>query len=153
MASASRKYVLDTHLFIRAFRDVAANEALRLFHQNFAPFQYLNAVVVQELRSGIRSREDRRLLERHVLGVFERAGRVIVPSADAWHRSGNVLAAVAAAEGLDVGRVSKAFGNDVLLALSCRESGCVLVTSNDRDFRRIRQHVAFEFTAPWPERA
>lgn len=152
MASASRKYVLDTHLFIHAFRDPAANDVLRRFHQTFAPFEYLSAVVAQELRSGIRSREDRRLLDRHVLRVFERAGRVIVPSAAAWHRSGDLLSAMSVGEGLDVRRMSKAFGNDVLLALSCRESGCVLVTSNDRDFSRIRRHLAFEFTAPWPGR-
>src|SRR2546421_2953558 len=38
-------------------------------------------------------------------------------------------------EGPDLGRLSKAFGNDVLLALSCREAGIVLVTDNARDFR------------------
>ena len=153
MARAPRKYVLDTHLFIHAFRDAAANEALRRFHEIGAPFEYLSAVVVQELRSGIRSIEDRRLLERYVLDVFERVGRVIVPSVDAWHRSGDLLAALARDEGLHVSRVSKAFGNDVLLALSCREAGCVLVTANARDFGRIRRHVAFEFVAPWPGQA
>ena len=53
-------------------------------------------------------------------------------------------------EGLDVSRVSKAFGNDVLLALSCREAGVVLVTDNDRDFERIRRRVRFAFVGPWP---
>jgi hypothetical protein len=53
-------------------------------------------------------------------------------------------------EGLEIGRVSKSFANDVLLALSCREEGCVLVTTNDRDFQRIRRHVSFEFVKPWP---
>jgi predicted nucleic acid-binding protein len=53
-------------------------------------------------------------------------------------------------EGLELGRLSKAFANDVLLALSCREAGCVLVTENRRDFSRIRRFVAFDFVAPWP---
>jgi predicted nucleic acid-binding protein len=53
-------------------------------------------------------------------------------------------------DGLEVARVSKAFANDVLLALSCRESGCVLVTDNARDFRRIQRFVPFEFMAAWP---
>jgi predicted nucleic acid-binding protein len=53
-------------------------------------------------------------------------------------------------EGLEIARVSKAFANDLLLALSCRESGCVLVTENDRDFSRIRRFVAFEYMKPWP---
>ena len=32
--------------------------------------------------------------------------------------------------------MSKSFGNDVLLALSCREAGLALVTDNRRDFER-----------------
>ena len=84
------------------------------------------------------------------LRVYERAGRTITPSTIAWHRSGDLLAEMARGEGLEVGRVSKAFANDVLLALSCRESGCVLVTDNLRDFRRIRRFLDFEFVPPWP---
>ena len=150
MPRAYRKFVLDTHLFIDAFRDPAANAALQDFHRRYAPFEYLGAVVAQELRSGIRRPEDRRALERHVLAVFERVGRVVVPSVESWHRSGDLLAAMARVEGLEVGRVSKALANDMLLAVSCREAGCVLVTSNVRDFQRIRRHLPFDFTAPWP---
>ena len=47
-------------------------------------------------------------------------------------------------------RVSKAFANDVLLALSCREAGCVLVTDNERDFQRIRRFLQFDYIKPWP---
>jgi predicted nucleic acid-binding protein len=145
----SRKYVLDTHLFINAFRDQAANEALQQFHRVFAPFEHLSVIVAQELRAGVRA-HDRKALERHVLKVYERANRTITPSADAWHRSGNLLAEMARKEGLEIPRVSKAFANDVLLALSCRETGCVLVTDNERDFQRIRRFVQFDFTKPWP---
>ena len=51
-----------------------------------------------------------------------------------------------------VASVSKAFANDVLLALSCREAGCVLITSNDRDVARIRRFVPFQFISPLPGR-
>ena len=150
MKGTTRKYVLDTQLFIHGFRNRAANEALQQFHRLFAPFEYLSAVVAQELRSGIRSVRDRRALEQHVLQVFERANRTIAPSVEAWHRSGDVLAEMARKEGLEIARISKSFANDVLLALSCRETGCVLVTDNNRDFQRIRRFVQFEFTKPWP---
>jgi predicted nucleic acid-binding protein len=149
MIGTSRKYVLDTQLFINAFRDPEANEALQEFHRARAPFEYLSVVVAQELRAGIQRPTDRRRLERHVLGVYERVGRAVTPSAAAWHRSGDILAAMARDEGLELARVSKAFANDVLLALSCR-TGCVLVTENARDFRRIRRLVPFDFVAPWP---
>jgi len=146
-----RKYVLDTQLFIQGFRDPTANDALQQFHRAFAPFEYLSVIVAQELRSGIRHRRDRRALERYVLDVFARANRTIAPSANAWHRSGDVLSDMARREGLEIARLSKAFANDILLAASCRESGCVLVTDNARDFQRIRRFIPFEFTRPWPQ--
>jgi predicted nucleic acid-binding protein len=147
---ATRKYVLDTQLFIRAFRDPVANEALQRFHRAFAPFEHFSVIVAQELRAGVKRPVNRRALDRHVLAVFERAGRTFAPSADAWHRSGDLLSEMARTEGLEVGRVSKSFANDLLLALSCREAGCVLVTDNVRDFQRIRRYVPFDFVEPWP---
>jgi predicted nucleic acid-binding protein len=146
----ARKYVLDTQLFINAFRDPVANEALQRFHRAFSPFEHLSVIVAQELRAGVKQPSDRKALERNVLRVFERASRTITPSADAWHRSGDLLAEMAKQEGLEIARVSKAFANDVLLALTCREAGCVLVTDNERDFRRIRRFVQFDFMKPWP---
>lgn len=152
MAAPRRKYILDTGRFIHGFREPDANEALQQFHHAFAPFEYLSAIVAQELRSGTRSRRDLKALERHVLSVFARADRVVAPSIRAWHESGDILAEMARKDGLEVARVSKAFANDVLLAVSCRESGCVLVTDNERDFSRIRRFAAFEFVASWPSR-
>ena len=150
MTSRPRKYVLDTQLFIHAFRDARANDALQEFHRLFAPFEYFSVVVAQELRAGIRSTTDRRALERHVLRVFARANRIITPSSGAWHESGDLLSKMAQRDGLQVAGLSKAFSNDVLLALSCREAGCVLITENRRDFERIRRFVRFEFIDPWP---
>jgi len=147
---ATRKYVLDTQLFIDAFRDPAANEALQQFHRACSPFEHFSVIVAQELLAGVRRPRDRKALERNVLKVFSRASRTITPSSDAWHRSGDLLSEMARQDGLEIGRVSKAFANDVLLALSCREAGCVLVTDNERDFRRIRRFVQFDFTKPWP---
>lgn len=150
MSRPARKYVLDTHLFINAFRDPLVNETLQRFHRGFAPFEHLSVIVAQELRAGVRHPKDRKALERNVLRVYERANRTIAPSANAWHRSGDLLADMAQQDALELARVSKAFANDVLLALSCRESGCVLITENDRDFSRIRRFVSFDFITPWP---
>jgi predicted nucleic acid-binding protein len=144
------KYILDTQLFINAFRDPIANEALQRFHRAFSPSEHLSVIVAQELRAGVRKPSERKALERNVLAVFERAGRTITPSQDAWHRSGDLFSQMAKEEGLEIARVSKAFANDLLLALSCRESGCVLVTENDRDFSRIRRFISFEYLKPWP---
>ncbi|MFW6201311.1 MAG: hypothetical protein ACOC8B_01920 [Gemmatimonadota bacterium] len=53
-------------------------------------------------------------------------------------------------EKVEIRRVPKSFVHDVLLALSCRESGVVLVTGNGGDFERIQRYVPFEFVPPWP---
>ena len=153
MTRSPRRYVLDTQLFINAFRDPVVNERLQLFHRAFSPFEHLSVIVAQELRAGVKRPQDRKALERNVLKIYTQAGRMITPSAAAWHRSGDLLAEMARQEGLELQRVSKAFANDILLALSCRESGCVLVTENERDFQRIRRLVPFEYTAPWPAQA
>ncbi len=150
MIKTTRKYALDTQLFINAFRDPVANDVLQRFHRAFAPFEHLSVIVAQELRAGVKQDRDRKALERHVLDVFERAGRTFAPSASAWHRSGDLLSDMARKEGLEIARLSKSFANDVLLALSCREAGCVLVTDNERDFHRIRRFVPFSFVKPWP---
>ena len=145
-----RKYVLDSNLFIRAFRDRQAEWELQTFHSLFAPFEFLSAVVAQELRAGVSSLKDRHALERNVLDPFARRGRVIAPSIQAWEKSGDLLAAMSWKEGLELAKVTKAFGNDILLALSCREAGMVLVTRNGRDFARISRYVPFDFTEGWP---
>ena len=123
---------------------------MRQFHADFAPFEYFSVVVAQELRAGAKKASERSALERNVFSVFERRGRTITPSPAAWHRSGDALAALARHEGLELARVSKAFGNDILLAASCRKAGYVLITENGRDFSRIRRFLPFDFVAPWP---
>ncbi len=121
MRRRNRKYVLDTQLFIRGFREPGANEALQEFHRSFAPFEYMSAVVAQELRSGAPATRERS--SAHVLNGFERTRRLIAPSVEAGTSPGVVLAEMAREEGLQLSRVSKAFGNDILLTLSGRGAG------------------------------
>ena len=147
-----QKYVIDTNVFIEAFRDPAANAELQRFHLLFAPFEYMSAVVAQELIAGTGTTSDRRKLERHVLAAYARRNRLITPSARTWEKSGPILADLVRREGLELRRVSKAFGNDILIAISCREAGCILVTDNTRDFERIARVSNFRFVEPFPAR-
>ena len=148
-----RKFSVDTNLFMDAFRDEQAQSDLVVFHTAFAPFEYLSAIVIQELRAGTTTARDLRVLETKILEPFLRRGRVITPSQRAWELSGDVLRKLVKREGLQLAAVPKSFGNDILLALSCREAGATLVTGNTRDFRRIKAVVGFEFIEPWPEPA
>jgi predicted nucleic acid-binding protein len=149
MTAVERKYVVDTNLFIDSFRDATANAALQRFHAAFAPFEYLSAVVALELRAGTRRAEEA-ALQRNVFEPFERRGRLVTPTYAAWKRAGEVVAVLAERDGLELPPKSPAFLNDVLLAMSCRELGMILVTRNQRDFERIRSVAAFEFVQPWP---
>ncbi len=142
-----RRFTVDTNLYIDALRTEEGKTALNAFHAAYAPFEHLSAVVAQELRAGVRGAAGAKL-ENAILAPFERRGRLVTPTYDAWKETGRVLAELVPANGWD--SVSRSFVNDVLLAMSCRESGIVLVTKNVADFTRIAAVRSFDFVRPWP---
>lgn len=145
-----KRYVLDTNLYIGANQDARRAAELTRFVAGALPFLYLSAVVVQELLAGARTKRDAGGLEEDVIGPFERVGRIVTPSYRSFKRAGHVLAELVR-DGLVLGRVERGFVNDLLLAISCLEHGCTLVTGNARDFTRISEHVSgFEFAPPYP---
>lgn len=144
------KYVLDTNIFVQADRDRAWAEELVTFYAAFLPVTFLHAVVVQELLLGaVDARRGRELYEGYV-EPFEARQRVVTPSYRTWRRSGEVAATLVQRRRLSPGGFGRSFLNDVLLAVSCREAGVVLITSNLADFARIRTVEPFRFASPWP---
>lgn len=150
MSRWARKFTLDSNLYIDAFRNADAKTALSRFHAAFTPFEYLSAIVVEELRAGARP-DDAPRLERDLFGPFERRNRIITPTYCGWKQSGELLATLVLTEGLELRRVPKSFFNDIILAVTCRENGVALVTNNVRDFARIKRVLpTFVFIPPWP---
>lgn len=145
-----RKYALDTHLYVRAFRERAAAEALERFYVSFAPVAYLSSVVLHELLAGAATAAKMKQIHEHMARPFGRSGRIVTPSHGAWEASGAALARLAREEGLEVRRVPKSFVHDLILAASCREAGVTLITENTRDFARIARVIPLRFVAPWP---
>ncbi|MFW6089993.1 MAG: type II toxin-antitoxin system VapC family toxin [Gemmatimonadota bacterium] len=145
-----RKYALDTKLYVHAFRDAARAREFEVFFNAFTPSTYLSTIVLHELLAGSNTNEKAREIERWVAGPLERVGRVFTPSHECWRRAGDALARMAREGKVDLRRVPKSFGFDVLLAVSCRESGVTLVTEDGGDFERIQRYVQFEFVPPWP---
>lgn len=145
-----RKYVLDTNLYIHADRDRAKAEELIGFYSAFLPFTSLHSVVAQELLAGAVSEGRQRSIHEAYIAPFERRGRIVTPGHGSWKRSGEVVAALIRKKVISPGGFGRSFLNDVLLAVSCREAGMVLVTANHQDFERIRQVEAFDFVPPWP---
>ena len=149
-AAESAKYVLDTNIFIDAFRTDVAAAALDAFLRRALVVTFLSAVVVQELRAGVRTRGAAHVLGRQVIAPFERRGRITTPSAAAFKESGRILADLVARDGIDIVRGNRSLANDALLAASCRELGLTLIT-RDVDFDRIRPLlVGFRCVKPWP---
>lgn len=144
------KYILDTNLYIAANRDAVAAEGLLGFYGTHLPFTYLHATVAQELMLGGLDASARRQVRDAYLRPFETRGRVVVPSYQAWVRSGELVASLIQRGDISAGGFTRSFLNDALLAASCREFGLTLITSNTRDFARLRQVERFDFRPPWP---
>lgn len=143
-----RPYVVDTNLYIDAIRTDVGKAALGAFLTAFAPVVHMSAVVAQELRAGVRGTAATRL-EAAFIAPFERRERLITPSYGAWKEAGRVLSELVSTAAW--ASVTRSFVNDVLLAMSCRESGAVLVTRNVADCERIAKVRRFDFIPPWPQ--
>ena len=144
------KYVLDTNLYVRAFRSEAGAEELKVFYTRFAPVTYLSSVVVHELLVGANTPARARAIRENVVAPLRRTRRIITPSHAAWESSGEAIARMVRKRKRDLRTVPKSLIHDYLLAASCREVGATLVTENVADFEEIQQYVKVEYRAPWP---
>lgn len=144
----SRLYTIDTNLFVDDLRASGGSSDLSAFLAARTAFVTMSAVVAQELRAGVRTPAAIEKLERDVIGPFERRRRLVVPSYWALKETGRILSVLVGRGAWD--SVPRAFVNDILLAMSCREAGVVLVTANLRDFDRIAKVRTFDFVPPWP---
>jgi predicted nucleic acid-binding protein len=147
-----KKYVLDTNLYVKAFRSQEGARELERYFTDFAPNTYLSSVVLHELLVGASTPSKVRQIREDLLGPLTRAGRVITPSHSAWDKAGSSIAAMARQESRELRSVPKSLVNDFLLAASCRESGATLVTDNPADFKLIRKYLRHEHVEPWPRR-
>ena len=145
-----RKYVLDTNLYVYAFRNQGAAEELEAYFAAFTPVTFVNSVVVHELLVGARTPAKAKQVREDLVGPLIRARRVITPSHGSWERAGEALATMAREESRDLRTVPKSLVHDFLLAASCRESGVTLITDNSADFSLVQKYVDLHWIEPWP---
>ncbi|MEO7360010.1 MAG: PIN domain-containing protein [Gemmatimonadaceae bacterium] len=139
-------YTLDTNVLISALRRPAEMLLLKEFFAWALALTTLSSAVASELLAGARTESARRLIEREVLGAFERRGRFVAPSAAAWSKTGLVL------DRVDTASIGASWQNDLLLAHTAREFGWTLIT-RDKNFTRIRAGVkGLRIEAPFPRR-
>jgi len=148
---AQRKYVLDTNCFIDAARDPTFRAAFSHFSEATAPRLYLSLVVATELRASPLDPASRRRLEDEVLGPYYRRGRLLTPSRRSWEGLSEVLSTLWQKEGLLAEQTPRSFVFDVLVALSCREVGAILISRNAKDMARIARVVPIEYQPPFPD--
>jgi predicted nucleic acid-binding protein len=133
--------LFDSSIYISALRrgDDAALALRRLATD--APL-WLSAVVLEELYAGAGER-DRHVVER-LERDFDRAKRILTPNLTDWIQTGRVLARLAAKhhyEQIGQGRLT----NDALIAMSAGRLGITVITTNERDFRRLAEFRPFQW--------
>ncbi|MGA2072071.1 MAG: type II toxin-antitoxin system VapC family toxin [Terriglobia bacterium] len=133
--------LFDSSVYINALR--LGDEAV-LAVRYLAPEAplWLSAVVLEELYAGVGKR-DRKIVERLEYD-FDRVRRILVPSLSDWAQAGRVLALLGAEYGYEhigQGRLT----NDALIAMSAGRQGIMVITTNERDFARLREFRHFRY--------
>jgi predicted nucleic acid-binding protein len=133
-----RRVVPDTNVWID-WLNTGRHETVLLSRDSV---KYLSAIVLIDLYAGAGSPGDRRHVRR-LHHVFQRTRRIILPTVATIADAGQLLHHFRWLDG--EGRSRQAgFSHNVLLALSARQVGATVLTSNAADFERIRALARFE---------
>ena len=130
------KVLLDTNVFIDYLR--ADLHAEWVFGGVSNTLRFLSAVVLLELRLGADTPKRKRAVDR-IMNAFPR-GRLIAPAPLLYEHAGRLFRTLHGAGSARTDRLGPM--NDILIALSAREMGATVVTSNLKDFNRIGEHVS-----------
>lgn len=140
MAEPLVKVILDSSIYIPFINKGLSHPIIELEYG--MPLLYMSAVVIEELYAGAFDNNSIKLLDK-LYGTFDNLGRLIVPDASDWQRTGKVVAKLSQKYRLGKMFLSK-ITNDVLIALSARRIGAVVVTYNKKDFLKIKEFVDFK---------
>ena len=137
------KVIFDTSIYIPFINQGIEHPSTEL---NIAkPVYYMSAVVIEELYAGAFDNASIKLLDR-MYDTFESLGRLAVPVASDWQRAGKIIVKLCQKYGFE-GKYLAKITNDVLIALSARQIGAIVVTNNARDFLRIKEFVDFKVSS------
>lgn len=129
--------VPDTSFLIEHFRRETVQEAFlnlnRYYHIAFS------SVVLMELLAGAFDPKERKLIEQ-----IARNFTVITVTERQWFLCGEVMMKLRKDKKIDRERI-KGLLADVLIAISARGSGAIVVTRNEKDFKLIREVCDFKY--------
>lgn len=134
-----QKAVLDTSFLIEHFRKGAVQEVFinlnRYYHITFS------AVVLMELLSGSFDKKEQKLIEQ-----IKKNFTVISVSERQWYATGEVMLKLRRDKKIDSLRIRNLLA-DILVAVSVRDIGAILITKNEKDFKLIREVLDFRYSA------
>ena len=134
--SLTGKVLLDTNVFIDYLR--ADLHADWIFGGVSNTIRFLSAVVLMELRLGADTPGRKRAVDR-IQAAFP-SGRLIAPLPPLFDHAGRLFRTMHGDGSGLADRLGHA--NDLLIALTTRQIGATLVTSNLREFHQIAAHVS-----------
>jgi len=145
----SRKFCIDTNLYVNALRSATSAAAMRDFAAQAFPLIIGHTVVAAELAIGARSSREQRAVRNLTLDRFK-GERLIVPTATDWWSAGQALMTLHRRFGDHSDFTRRSFWNDVVIACSCRSRGAILITSDLADHARIQPVVKHAYVPPYP---
>lgn len=144
-------YIVDTSLYIRAFRESDYGERFRIWHARMIPRLAMSGVVLHELLVGARKKRGRHLIEAAYAMEFQRRGRLLTPSVAVWKKAADADRRLRTNGGYREKLEKRSFAHDLLIALTCREMGAILLTNNTADFELIRSVTGVRYLTDLPE--
>lgn len=146
----SRLYLIDSNVYIRAFREAAFGSELQAFHRGNIARLVMSAVVATELMIGAQKPDRERALRRALIEPFQTRRRLITPTWSTWELVARIDRGIRRQAASRTRLAQRSFLHDMLIAASARELGATIITENIADFELIGRHVDTAFVPPWP---
>jgi predicted nucleic acid-binding protein len=131
------KAVPDTSFLVEHFRKGAVQETFlnltRYYHIAFS------SVVLMELLAGAFDLKEQKLIDQ-----IARNFTVLSVSERQWFLCGEIMMKLRRDKKIDSERI-KGLLADILIAVSVRNTGAVLITKNEKDFKLIREVYDFKY--------
>ncbi len=131
--------VPDTSFLVEHFRKGSVQNIF-LNLNNFYHITF-SSVVLMELLSGAVDNKEQKLIEQ-----IKNNFTVIMVTEKQWYTSGKVMLKLRKDKKIDPLRI-KSLLADILIAVSVRDIGAVLITKNEKDFKLIREVFDFKYMA------
>ena len=141
-------YVLDTQHFLDVLRGRPAAAEVLAFMRTFVAAVDLHAVVGAELLMGAHARGEPAAIRKRFIDPFK-PQRVLVPDAADLLATGDAVRVMYEKWGVHPELEQRNFWNDVIIAVSCRRRGFVLL-SRDPDHARIAPFVGHMYSSTFP---